>query len=306
MGGGGGGVLGQIGRVAGTVTGAMSPAGLAGGLVGGAVGGGLGDVAGNMLGNIGDGAGIDTSGLEGLQRLGAQYAQQTNAQLTGLQPQQTQYGQQLADQALGKAPSIAEAQIKATTDRNIAQQFAANQANRSVNPALAQRQFQQSAAQQGQMAAQAGGIQRMQEQQANQQQFGNYLNNLAGAQASSIGAATGAGQAAVGAQNQANANRNNFLGSILGAAGSVIGMNQGGTVPANGPRSVIGQHFMNMQNGGNVPGQANVSGDSPKNDTVPTMLSPGEIVIPRSVLQGKKPAEAAAKFVAAALAKRGK
>jgi hypothetical protein len=34
--------------------------------------------------------------------------------------------------------------------------------------------------------------------------------------------------------------------------------------------------------GGVISGQARVSGDSKKNDTVPTMLSPGEIVIPRS------------------------
>jgi hypothetical protein len=37
-----------------------------------------------------------------------------------------------------------------------------------------------------------------------------------------------------------------------------------------------------LSNGGPVPGQAQVQGDSYANDTVPTMLSPGEIVIPRS------------------------
>lgn len=40
-----------------------------------------------------------------------------------------------------------------------------------------------------------------------------------------------------------------------------------------------------MYNGGVVPGEAKVPGDHPANDTVPTMLSPGEIVIPRSVAQ---------------------
>lgn len=39
--------------------------------------------------------------------------------------------------------------------------------------------------------------------------------------------------------------------------------------------------------GGHVPGQANVQGDSPKNDTVPAMLSPGEFVVKRS--QAKSP-----------------
>lgn len=39
---------------------------------------------------------------------------------------------------------------------------------------------------------------------------------------------------------------------------------------------------INMLSGGDVPGKAKVSGDSTKNDTVPAMLSPGEVVIPRS------------------------
>lgn len=38
--------------------------------------------------------------------------------------------------------------------------------------------------------------------------------------------------------------------------------------------------------GGGIGGNASVKGDSPKNDTVPALLSPGEIVLPRSVTQG--------------------
>lgn len=37
--------------------------------------------------------------------------------------------------------------------------------------------------------------------------------------------------------------------------------------------------------GGNVPGKASVQGNSKENDTVPTLLSPGEIVLPRSVTE---------------------
>lgn len=40
-----------------------------------------------------------------------------------------------------------------------------------------------------------------------------------------------------------------------------------------------------MQKGGHVPGRAQVAGDSPRNDTVHAQLSPGEAVIPRSVVQ---------------------
>lgn len=58
--------------------------------------------------------------------------------------------------------------------------------------------------------------------------------------------------------------------------------------------------------GGGVPGKAKVMGDSPKNDTVKTMLSPGEVVIPRSVMESKDPVKGAADFVAEQLRKHGK
>lgn len=59
--------------------------------------------------------------------------------------------------------------------------------------------------------------------------------------------------------------------------------------------------------GGKVPSGEKklVPGDSPKNDVVPAMLSPKEIVIPRSITMGKNAPERAAKFVAHCLAKEG-
>lgn len=50
------------------------------------------------------------------------------------------------------------------------------------------------------------------------------------------------------------------------------------------------------KSGGKVPGKANVSGDSKENDVVPTLLSPGEIVVPRS--KAKDP-EMAKEFIEA-------
>lgn len=50
--------------------------------------------------------------------------------------------------------------------------------------------------------------------------------------------------------------------------------------------------------GGEVPGTAKVKGDSYQNDTVDAKLSPGEAVIPRSVMQSDDPVGGAAKFVA--------
>lgn len=63
---------------------------------------------------------------------------------------------------------------------------------------------------------------------------------------------------------------------------------------------------INFKPGGYVPGKAKVKGDSEVNDTVPAMVSPGEIVIPRSIAQGKDAAKKSADFVAAVLAKKGR
>lgn len=57
--------------------------------------------------------------------------------------------------------------------------------------------------------------------------------------------------------------------------------------------------------GATVPGQAEVRGDSLKNDTQPAMLSPGEIVIPRHITMHANAPELAAKFVELELAKHG-
>lgn len=55
--------------------------------------------------------------------------------------------------------------------------------------------------------------------------------------------------------------------------------------------------------GGHVDGRAKVDGDNSKNDTVPTMLSPGEIVIPRSIAQHPEAPSLAAEFVRHAIAR---
>lgn len=43
--------------------------------------------------------------------------------------------------------------------------------------------------------------------------------------------------------------------------------------------------FVSFAQGGLVPGKASVFGDSARNDTVPALLSPGELVIPRSIVR---------------------
>lgn len=72
----------------------------------------------------------------------------------------------------------------------------------------------------------------------------------------------------------------------LMAEAPVMAASQGGKIP-----------FSQMLAGGNVPGKAPVKGDSKENDIVPTMLSPGEEVIPRSIAHGPNAPQKAAEFI---------
>jgi hypothetical protein len=64
-----------------------------------------------------------------------------------------------------------------------------------------------------------------------------------------------------------------------------------------------GEAQYDFKAGGHVPGTAQVKGDSPKNDTVKAKLSPGEIVLPRTVVHSKDP-DAIMNFVRDTLAKK--
>lgn len=89
--------------------------------------------------------------------------------------------------------------------------------------------------------------------------------------------------------------------SALGGGGGGSGGGGGGGIM--GALPMLAAAF---SPGGSVPGKAKVGGDNLKNDTVPAMLSPGEVVIPRSVMNSDDPVGNSAKFVAAVLAKKRK
>lgn len=105
------------------------------------------------------------------------------------------------------------------------------------------------------------------------------------------------GQAGIYGQqaNQATNQGNQIMGLIGGAIGSAAtaagAPPVGAAKPPTGYNPNISEDMLPggytggiaMQEGGHVPGEAKVSGDSPKNDSVHAMLSPGEIVVPRSI-----------------------
>lgn len=116
-----------------------------------------------------------------------------------------------------------------------------------------------------------------------------------------------AGNAGSGSGGDAGGGMGGALGSPMGGGpGDAMGA---GAEGMGGAGMMLAAHGgmapHNLKSGGGVGGKPKVKGDSVKNDTVPAMLSPGEIVIPRSIAQGPDAPDKAAAFVAAILAKNG-
>lgn len=98
------------------------------------------------------------------------------------------------------------------------------------------------------------------------QQNAGLISSLIGAGATVAGGMMG---------GPAGAAAGSAAGQVAGGAMGTHESNQSDTMMAHGG-------VVEMKSGGHVPGVAKVPGDSPKNDTVPALLSPGEVVIPRS------------------------
>lgn len=98
-----------------------------------------------------------------------------------------------------------------------------------------------------------------------------------GALGSSLGnSVSGAKQVQSGAGSTptgANANKANYGISTYSKGGYACYADGG----------IAHDHAICMKLGGHIAGHAPVEGDSEQNDTVPALLSPGELVIPRSV-----------------------
>jgi hypothetical protein len=159
------------------------------------------------------------------------------------------------------------------------------------------------AQQQAAMAAGAAGqsaMMRLQEQQAAQAALGNLLGQqrqqellggqlAAGMYGTSGGLGSegsrmrlGAAQASMGQGTQETQMNRDFGKMVADTAGKV---------------AEAGVGF--LAHGAEVRGRAKFLGDTRANDTVPAMLSPGEIVLPRTVAQDKDAPEKAKKFVEA-------
>lgn len=202
--------------------------------------------------------------------------------------------------ANGTGETVTGAQYKAAMDNLMRNQQSAAASGRGVsNTGLAQRNAMQMG-QQGQLElAQQAAAGRLAEQNAANQFIGNQYMGSKG-MAYNQAAQNQAAQTAQRGQNMALVGNLGTTAATLftGGAGAAAagGLKSGLPMDRAGGTTSASRDYLAMpeqyykggmvkdcySEGGEVEGEANVSGDSPENDTVKAKLSPGEIVIPRS------------------------
>ncbi len=220
-----------------------------------------------------------------------------SARATG--EEQRRLAEALRAQAEGRTPSLAAMQYASALEQSQAAAASQLASARGLSPAQAQRLLmtQQSAARAG--AAGQSAMMRLQEQQAAQGALANVLaqqrqQSLLGAStASGIGAQ--AGQLGL-AQQQMEQQRLIAEQQIRRQEEAAM---EAGVTSALQSGTKAGLAFAGKAKGGEIKGRAQYSGDTRSNDTVPALLSPGEIVLPRSVAQDEDAPEKSKKFVEA-------
>lgn len=231
---------------------------------------------GNMLGMGGGGGAapvLDRSKFD-LSKQSKKYEDLLDAQRQQSAAQNQQLSDMLMQQATGQGP-LANAALKAASNRSLAQSLAAAQAAQA-NP-LNARNLMQQRGQANRDLAELSMQNRIQSQNALGQQLASQAN-IAGNQ---IGQGFGIAKAPVDMQSQyeqarfgADVARQNAIqqqqsqigGALLGAAGTALGS------------------YLSKAHGGVVRGPEHKASDSVENDVVPHALSAGEMVVPKSVV----------------------
>lgn len=237
--------------------------------------------------------------------------------LQALQGQQGMLGQEqglsstLQNEMNGGGPNLAQTLLNQATNQNIQQGTGQLASVKGLNTALAARLAAQNTTSANQTAAQQGAIDRQnlqlqaQSQLQNQQNLMNQNYNTQGEQALGLqGALLNANNGQNSAINegvlgtsginskidQSNAGAAQGINTLFLNNAGMLGGKTSTTPDPNNPSASSGAMVAENQ-GGFIPGKANVSGNSFKNDTVKALLSPGEIVIPRSYAKNAKDAK---------------
>lgn len=204
---------------------------------------------------------------------------------------QTNLMAQYQAQANGTGPSMAQGLLQQATDANINQAMAlgAAQQGQGMGYAGALRNIADQSAQARQQGAGQAALLKNQEMLQGQNQLGGLLGTMAGQDIGLAGQQANLGFAYDQLNSGIQLQNRDRLGNIIGGLGqgitSAAGMQKAGQTAGQ-----VGQVAAGMAHGGVV--------DSPANDTVPAMLSPGEIVVPASIAQSPDAEARSAEFVA--------
>ena len=228
--------------------------------------------------------------------MGSQRGASQNVGLVGRQAAQA--GMQAQQQALGQAAILRQQeqlsaleQLRALSGQQVGQQ----QTGLGM--------YGQSALQAQQQALNAQAQQeQLRTEMAKQQE--STRGGIIGGLFSGVGAALSGGLG--GAGKAAAAKGGMSTGANLSRSVPMDSYAQGGQVKQSDDILSILMEGQRMAHGSKVPGKAKVEGDSYDNDTVPALLSPGEIVVPRSAAKDPEKAAAFAKSVAMRSKSKGK
>lgn len=236
----------------------------------------IGDLfSGNKQNQIANTINPESAGTQNFQPTIDQAAQQFNT------------GQNmLLQQAQGQGPNPALAQLQQTTDMNARQASGMVSSQKGLNPALAARLGMEQQAMTNQQANAQAATLAAQQQLGAQQLYGQ---NAQGMYNSAQSANASQGQRIIQAQaDRASVAAGGAKQQGQGIGGAINSLGQAGAMAAGLPPGAAPK----MSEGGEVPGEAEVEGDSEANDKVHALLSPGEAVIPRSAMQSEDKAVA--------------
>jgi hypothetical protein len=214
-------------------------------------------------------------------------------QLAASQNAKARAGQSALASQLQQPSSLANVQLKAASDNSLQQQMAAANAGKRQIPAAQLQQALLNAQQQqaGQLTAQAG-AQQAQSQMQQQQMLNQLLQQQRGADVSqsqftdSLAGQQLAQQLGLAQQQQKARLAGESLRVDELAAVNAMNAQRDAASAANSGGGILSgiTSALGFNEGGKVPGIAPVKGDNIKNDIVDAKLSPGEIVIPITVV----------------------
>ena len=219
----------------------------------------------------------------------------------GVGEEQRRLAEALRAQAEGRTPSLAAMQYARALEQSQAAAASQLASARGLSPAMAQQLLMTQQAGARQAAAGKSAEMRLQEQQAAQAGLANILTQqrqqslLGGQVAGGLGEQAGQlGYQQQRLEQERLVTEQNLRRQEAAATeGAISGLVQGAGA------GLIKGFVKPAAKGGEIKGRSKFNGDTRTNDTVPALLSPGEIVLPRSVAQSEDAPEKSKKFVEA-------